>query len=112
MDIRALDTLHTMKQTEKGTVHAHVEHDKINSDSSLTDMEKTASHGAGYDMDGIAMDNGEYVVTAKTWAVVMVQLHDLTGPYYTKVLTISRRSRYPMEFPSGQFHSLAPFKAK
>ncbi len=111
-DIRAIGTLHTMKHSEKGTTHAHVEHDNNNSDSALTDLEKTASHGVGYDMDGIAMDNGEYVVTAKTWAVVMVQLHDLTEPYCTKVLTISRRSRYRMESPSGQFHFLAPFKAK
>lgn len=72
-DIRTIDTLHTMKQTEKGG-HAHIEKEHSNSDSSLVDMEKTASHGAGYDMDGIPMTDDEYVVTAKTWAVVIVCL--------------------------------------
>jgi hypothetical protein len=77
VDITAADLLHAMKQDERGPGYAHKEHDKSTSDSSLTDMEKTASHGAGYDMDGIPMNNGEYRVTAKTWAVVIVSLLNL-----------------------------------
>jgi hypothetical protein len=80
-NILAADILHDMKHHEKGTTHAHLEHDQSNSDSSLTDMEKTASHGAGYDMDGIPMDDGEYRVTAKTWAVVIVSDHNLSSRF-------------------------------
>ncbi len=77
-DIAAADVLHNMHNAKKGKDHAHLEHDKGDSgDSSLNDVEKTASHGAGYDLDGIPMDNGEYKVTAKTWAVVMVGGYDL-----------------------------------
>lgn len=79
-NILGVDILHEMKHGrhgengEKEKNFAHNEHDKASNESSLTDMEKTALQGAGYDMDGIAMDNGEYRVTAKTWAVVIVSV--------------------------------------
>ena len=75
-DITATDVLHQMKNTQKGTHHHHNEHGgtagSSDSNSVKTDLEKHASHGAGYDMSGIPVEDGEYVVTAKTWAVVIV----------------------------------------
>ena len=73
-DIQALDILHDMKHSEKGTKHVHNENqlDRNSSNSAQDDLEKHASHGAGYDMSSIPVADGEYVVTAKTWAVVIV----------------------------------------
>ncbi len=70
-----MDTLHAMKHDQKGTKHVHNENQvegSHSSDSEKTDLEKHASHGAGYDLSGLPVEDGEYIVTAKTWAVVMV----------------------------------------
>lgn len=72
-DIAATDVLHDMKQTQKHGGQHHEHSPNTNgSEDSQRDMEKTASHGAGYDLSHIPMDDGEYRVTAKTWAVVVV----------------------------------------
>lgn len=77
-DITAADTLHEMKAANRGAhhhedrEHRDVDSNSSSNDKSQRDIEKTASHGAGYDLDNIPMQDGEYVVTAKTWAVVVV----------------------------------------
>ncbi|KAI1620443.1 fungal trichothecene efflux pump [Exophiala viscosa] len=73
-DIRAMDLEHSMKHTAVGTKHSHHENanelGNNNLPSSAEDLEKHPSHGAGYDMSHLPMEDGEYIVTAKTWAVV------------------------------------------
>ena len=66
-DVTATDVLHQMKQTEKGDQDEHRE--ALPAAQNGNDLEKHASHGAGYDLSHLPMDDGEYVVTAKTWAV-------------------------------------------
>jgi len=77
-DIRAMDLEHSMKHTVAGTKHSHHENASElgnrsgNLPSSAEDLEKHPSHGAGYDMSHLPVEDGEYVVTPKTWAVVAV----------------------------------------
>jgi hypothetical protein len=76
MDILSADIQHDMKHAD-GKPHAHhveTAHHVENSSASdsIGALEKGPSHSAGYDLKGIPVENGEYVVTAKTWAVVMV----------------------------------------
>lgn len=74
----AIDLEHSMKHTRAGVIHSQhehaSEHGKLgnNLSSSGEDLEKHASHGAGYDTSHIPKVDGDYVVTAKTWAVVVV----------------------------------------
>jgi hypothetical protein len=69
-----------MKETEKNTHHddsAHYENSSTpdSNGKSKDDIEKTASHGAGYDLSHLPIDeHGEYKVTMKTWAVVVVSI--------------------------------------
>ena len=72
-DISAADILHDMKQGDKatnGTGTAH--HENVPNEKSVQDIERTASHGAGYELNLPVDEHGEYVVTMKTWAVVVV----------------------------------------
>jgi hypothetical protein len=73
-DIQAVDVLHNEHQVETPS--------NSSNNSAQDDLEKHASHGAGYDMSGIPVADGEYVVTAKTWAVVIVR--DLFICSYTR----------------------------
>lgn len=110
-DIQALDILHDMKHTEKGSKHVHNEHQieksSNSSNSAQDDLEKHPSHGAGYDLSEIPVADGEYVVTAKTWLVVIVSdellgsseggqanFGGVTDCYYRYLLFL-------MVFPSG-----------
>ncbi|KAK3683274.1 hypothetical protein LTR37_020387 [Vermiconidia calcicola] len=68
-DITATDILHDMKESKKHAVH---EEYAGSNEKSQHDIERTASHGAGYDLSNIPLEDGEYAVTAKTWAVVVV----------------------------------------
>ena len=77
-DIPSTDVLHNMKETKKGhhDNSAHYENSS-NTDSNgvSKDIEKTASHGAGYDLSHLPIgEDGEYKVTMKTWAVVVVSI--------------------------------------
>ncbi len=81
-DITSNNVLHNMKETEKHGHHDH--HDEgahfengssRDSNGNGKDIEKTASHGAGYDLSHQPLDeHGEYKVTMKTWAVVVVSM--------------------------------------
>ncbi len=74
-DITATDILHDMKGSKKSALHREhhdVSSNASNHEKSQQDIERTASHGAGYDLSNIPIEDGEYVVTAKTWAVVVV----------------------------------------
>ena len=77
-DIPSTGVLHNMKETEKNTHHdenAHYENSSDGNGKSKDDIEKTASHGAGYDLSHLPVDeHGEYKVTMKTWAVVVVSI--------------------------------------
>ncbi|KAK5000119.1 hypothetical protein LTR66_000981 [Elasticomyces elasticus] len=66
MDIMTADIQHDMKHQAR-----HVEHSSTNSEQA-SDLEKHPSHGAGYKLDHIPIEDGHYVVTMKTWAVVVV----------------------------------------
>ena len=84
-----MDTLHAMKHDAKGTKHTDHENrldGSYSSDSDKTDLEKHVSHGAGYDMSGLPVENGEYVVTAKTWAVVIVSQGSIVSSTATKIV--------------------------
>ena len=77
-EIPAADLLHDMKQTQKGNTHHEAVHHENASSADSTekqekDIERTASHGAGYELSHLPLDeHGEYRVTLKTWAVVVV----------------------------------------
>lgn len=76
-DIPAANILHEMKETEKNAHDEKSSHHEVAStngnEKSEKDIERTASHGAGYDLSHLPVDDdGEYVVTMKTWAVVVV----------------------------------------
>lgn len=69
-----------MKQTEKSDTHrettSHYENpsNMEGNEKSPKDIERTASHGAGYELSHLPVDeHGEYMVTLKTWAVVVVR---------------------------------------
>lgn len=66
MDIMTADIQHDMKHKVQ-----HAEHSSVNSER-ISNLEKHPSHGAGYKLDGIPIEDGQYVVTMKTWAVVVV----------------------------------------
>jgi hypothetical protein len=77
-DIPSTDVLHDMKETVKKTQHNDTTHHEGSSsldsnEKPQKDVERTASHGAGYELSHLPVDeHGEYVVTMKTWAVVVV----------------------------------------
>ena len=77
-DIPSRNALHNLKDTEKATYHeggtAHGGTSSPDSnEKSQKDIERTAPHGAGYELSHLPIDeHGEYVVTMKTWAVVVV----------------------------------------
>ena len=79
-DIPSTDVLHDMKETEKkaqhnGTTHHEGTSSPDSNEKSQKDVERIASHGAGYELSHLPVDeHGEYVVTMKTWAVVVVSL--------------------------------------
>ena len=78
-DIPSNDVLHDMKETEKNTHHEGSNHHEANSTTdsngkSQKDIEKTAAD-ADWQLAHLPVDeHGEYVVTMKTWAVVVVSL--------------------------------------
>ena len=79
-DIPSNDVLHDMKESAQKTQHNDATHREGNSsldsnEKPAKDVERTASHGAGYELSHLPVDeHGEYVVTMKTWAVVVVSL--------------------------------------
>lgn len=86
-DIPSTDILHDMKKSEKqnpdnDTAHHEGSSSVDSNEKSQKDVERTASHGAGYELSHLPIDeHGEYVVTMKTWAVVVVssiQVSELT----------------------------------
>ena len=116
-DIPSSDILHDMKQTQKDTTHHEtIPHEgSSNADSnekSGNDIEKTASHGAGYELSHLPVDeHGEYVVTMKTWAVVVVSTAFLNIGQHVSNLVC--RSWQPlMEFPSGLCRSSRRFSQR
>jgi hypothetical protein len=70
----ATDTFHQIKGMEKVTTHPQNEHHEVrpeaDSEESNHDLEK---HASGYDLSEISTEDGENVVTVKTWAVVVVR---------------------------------------
>jgi hypothetical protein len=76
-DIPSSDFLHDMKETEK-THHEGGNHHEASSTTdsngkSQKDIEKTAPNDADWQLSHLPVDeHGEYVVTMKTWAVVVV----------------------------------------
>lgn len=108
MDILSADIQHSMKHDSTQKPHAtHAENGTPASSESGSPDEKniaiTPSRGAGYDLGPNEVENGEYVVTMKTWAVVFVSIHNF--------LTLhanahgSRFLLFPMLSLSGQFLS-------
>lgn len=74
------DVPHDMRETGKKTQHNDSTHHEGTSspdsnEKPLKDVERTASHDAGYELSHLPIDeHGEPVVTMKTWAVVVVSL--------------------------------------
>ena len=116
-DIPSSDILHDMKQTQKDTAHHEtVPHEgSSNADSnekSGKDIEKTASHGAGYELSHLPIDeHGEYVVTMKTWAVVVVSTALLIIGRHVSNL-VCRSWQPPTGFPSGPCRSSHRFSRR
>lgn len=77
-DIPSTDVLYDMKHSQKATTDTDTAHHEDASNASSNeksehDIEKTASHGVGYGLSHLPVgEHGEYVVTMKTWAVVVV----------------------------------------
>jgi hypothetical protein len=77
-DIPSNDVLHDMKEIAKNMHHEGSNYYEANSptdsnDKSQEDIEKTAPNGADWQLSHLPVDErGEYVVTMKTWAVVVV----------------------------------------
>lgn len=77
VDMTTTGTFNQNKPLEKGSASHQNEHLEVRpqaaDEESNTDLEKHASRPAGYDLPHIQTDDVEYVVTAKTWAVVVVR---------------------------------------
>lgn len=79
-DIPSADVLHDMKDSEKQRHHENSNHHENNSNTdsnerSQKDVEKTAANNPDWQLSHLDVDeHGEYVVTMKTWAVVVVSI--------------------------------------
>lgn len=86
-DVTAIDSFNQMKHNEKGTTHHQEEHHEgrleVESEESNTDLEKHASPGTDYDLSHVQTEEGEYVVTAKTWVVVVVSYQSSVTALYS-----------------------------
>lgn len=64
-------------QGKERKMHFQDEHHEIlpvkENEESNDDLEKHASHKDGNDLSRVGTEDGEYVVTAKTWLVVVVR---------------------------------------
>lgn len=77
-DLPAADILHDMRESEKRTelgqsTHREDTESPDSNEKTYKDVERTASHGQGYELSHLPIDeHGEYVVTMKTWMVIIV----------------------------------------
>ena len=72
-DVTATDNFHQMKRNEEGRTEHHELRPAAESEESDHDLQKHASHEAGHYLSHIETEDGENVVTAKTWLVVVVR---------------------------------------
>lgn len=86
----ATDNLSQTRWKESGS-HHHEEHYEVHreaeSEASNYDLEKHALDEANHDLTHVSLEDEEYVVTAKTWTVVIVH-HPSSNTVFTPANSI------------------------